>query len=205
MIIHHTQDSYHHILPRHFVSTPTFRQSRPPTRADIRQTYSYNRKHNMPTEVTQPLHFRTLLTGHTYLIADFYATWCPPCKQIAPIYAQLSSTHSSGNFAFVKVNVDEAREIAAQYGIQAMPTFLLFKNGKQIEEIKGADPRKLKTVIESASADLKSSGGSASGPKVQEKEKTTDGHVNDKPAQEKKASNDDGLSMLERLMQKNKK
>ncbi len=154
----------------------------------------------MPTEVTQSLHFRTLLSGHTYLIADFYATWCPPCKQIAPIYNQLSTAHSApGKFAFVKVNVDEAREIAAQYGIQAMPTFLLFKDGKQIEEIKGADPRKLKSVIESASADLKSSGSTA--PKAEEKVQPAS---DEKPA-EKKAGNDDGLSMLERLMQKNKK
>ncbi|KAF2632906.1 thioredoxin-domain-containing protein [Macroventuria anomochaeta] len=159
----------------------------------------------MPTEVTQPLHFRTLLTGHTYLIADFYATWCPPCKQIAPIYNQLSTAHSAaGKFAFVKVNVDEAREIAAQYGIQAMPTFLLFKDGKQVEEVKGADPRKLKAVVEGASAGLKSSGSAtpSAAPKTQEKEKT-----DDQAAQEKKTApsrNDDGLSMLERLMQKKK-
>lgn len=153
----------------------------------------------MPIEVTQPLHFRTLLLGHTYLIADFYATWCPPCKQIAPIYNQLSTAHAAeGNFAFVKVNVDEAREIAAQYGIQAMPTFLLFKDGKQIEEIKGADPRKLKSVVEIAGANLKSSGSAA--PKAEKKEKPA---AEEKPATQK-ASSVDGLSMLERLMQKNK-
>ncbi|KAJ4984875.1 thioredoxin [Stagonosporopsis vannaccii] len=153
----------------------------------------------MPTEVTESLHFRTLLSGHTYLIADFYATWCPPCKQIAPIYNQLSTAHSAeGKFAFVKVNVDEAREIAAQYGIQAMPTFLLFKNGKQIEQIRGADPRKLKNAIEAATVDLKSTATTA--PKGEEKATP----VTEKPAATK-ASNDDGLSMLERLMQKNKK
>lgn len=152
----------------------------------------------MPTEVTQSLHFRTLLSGHTYVIADFYATWCPPCKQIAPVYNQLSTAHASDKFAFVKVNVDEAREIAAQYGIQAMPTFLLFKDGKQVQEIKGADPRSLKAAIEGASAALKSSGAApAAAPKAQDK-------TEEKPA-EKKSSNDDGLSMLERLMQKNKK
>lgn len=76
-----------------------------------------------------------------------------------------------------------------------MPTFLLFKDGKQIQEIKGADPRSLKAAIEGASGALKSSGATpAAAPKAQE----------EKPA-EKKASNDDGLSMLERLMQKNKK
>jgi thioredoxin 1 len=111
----------------------------------------------MPSEISAPLHFRTLLNGHTYMIADFYATWCPPCKQIAPIYNQLANTHAAaGKFAFVKVNVDEQREIAAQYGITAMPTFLLFKDGKQIEEIRGADPRKIKAAVEKASTDLKS-------------------------------------------------
>ncbi|CAO2655185.1 Nn.00g102490.m01.CDS01 [Neocucurbitaria sp. VM-36] len=111
----------------------------------------------MATEISAPLHFRTLLNAHTYLIADFYATWCPPCKQIAPIYTQLSTTHSApGKFAFVKVNVDEQRELAAQHGVTAMPTFLLFKDGKKIEEIKGADPRKLKAAVEKASGELKS-------------------------------------------------
>ncbi|KAH8702757.1 thioredoxin-like protein [Phaeosphaeriaceae sp. PMI808] len=112
----------------------------------------------MPTDISAPLHFRTLLTGHTYLVADFYATWCPPCKQIAPIYDQLSTAHSSPNkFSFVKVNVDEQRELAAQYGVNAMPTFLLFKDGKKVEEIRGADVRKLKAVIENAAADIKAS------------------------------------------------
>lgn len=110
----------------------------------------------MTTEISATLHFRTLLTSHTYLIADFYATWCPPCKQIAPIYSQLATTNSaSGKFSFVKVNVDEQRELAAQHGITAMPTFLLFKDGKKIEEIRGADPRKLKAAVEKASGELK--------------------------------------------------
>ena len=109
----------------------------------------------MAIEILAPLHFRTLLTTHTYLIADFYATWCPPCKQIAPVYAQLSSTHASpSKFAFVKVNVDEQREVAAQYGVSAMPTFMLFKDGKKVGEVKGADVRGLKLVIEGAAKEL---------------------------------------------------
>jgi thioredoxin 1 len=156
----------------------------------------------MPTEVTAPLHFRTLLSGHTYLIADFYATWCPPCKTIAPIYNQLSTTHAvPGKFAFVKVNVDEAREIASQYGIQAMPTFLLFKDGKQVEEVKGADPRKLKSIIESAAAEVKSAQPAAAQKTTAQNDKTP---TDDKPAEKKPANEGDELSMLERLMQKKK-
>jgi thioredoxin 1 len=109
----------------------------------------------MATDILAPLHFTTLLNAHTYLIADFYATWCPPCKQIAPIYAQLSSTHSAaGKFAFVKVNVDEQRELAAKYGVTAMPTFVLFKQGKKVGEVRGADVRGLNGVVEGAVGEL---------------------------------------------------
>ncbi|KAH7083903.1 thioredoxin [Paraphoma chrysanthemicola] len=132
----------------------------------------------MPTEISAPLHFRTLLNAHTYLIADFYATWCPPCKQIAPIYNQLSTQHTStGKFAFVKVNVDEQGELAAQYGVTAMPTFLIFKDGKQIEGIRGADVRALKSVVERAANDLKTTAAAAP-PKAEAKAR---------PAEEKKA------------------
>jgi len=117
----------------------------------------------MPTEISAPLHLRTLLNAHTYLIADFYATWCPPCKQIAPIYNQLSTAHAApGAFAFVKINVDEQREIAGQYGVTAMPTFMLFKEGKKVEEVRGADVRKLKEVVERVAEEVKRA-------KVQEK------------------------------------
>jgi thioredoxin 1 len=103
----------------------------------------------MSTEITAPLHFRTLLNAHTHLIADFYATWCPPCKTIAPLFAQLSKEHSTaGKIAFVKVNVDEQREVAAQYGVRAMPTFLVFKEGKVVEEVRGADVGGLRRVVE---------------------------------------------------------
>lgn len=105
----------------------------------------------MAAEISAPLHFRTLLNAHTYLVADFYATWCPPCKTIAPIYAQLATAHATpGKIAFVKVNVDEQREIAAQYGVTAMPTFMVFRDGKKVNdwEVKGADVRGLKGVVD---------------------------------------------------------
>lgn len=132
----------------------------------------------MPTEISAPLHFRTLVTGHTYLVADFYATWCPPCKAIAPVYEQLSKAHSTpGKICFVKVNVDEQQEIAAQYGIQAMPTFLVFKDGKKIEEIKGANPPALKKAVEKIATEVKSASvqEKPAEPKVVEEEKTVSG------------------------------
>jgi thioredoxin 1 len=139
----------------------------------------------MPTEITAPLHFRTLLSSHTYLIVDFYATWCPPCKTIAPIYEQLSSAHSTPNkLAFVKVNVDEQRELAAQYGITAMPTFLVLKDSKVIETIRGANPPALKKAVEGAVKEVGKAGTAA--PKQEE------------PKKEVKKDTS-GMSMAERL------
>ncbi|EOA87420.1 hypothetical protein ACJQWK_10367 [Exserohilum turcicum] len=110
----------------------------------------------MATEISAPLHFRTLLTAHTYLIADFYATWCPPCKQIAPIYSQLAGAHATpAKLAFVKVNVDEQREVAGQYGVTAMPTFMLFKDGNKVQEVRGADVRALRACVEGVAAQVK--------------------------------------------------
>ncbi|KAF1968186.1 thioredoxin-domain-containing protein [Bimuria novae-zelandiae CBS 107.79] len=112
----------------------------------------------MPHEISAPLHFRTLLNGHTYLVADFFATWCPPCKAIAPVYEQLSNTHSApGKVAFVKINIDEQPELAAQFHIASVPTFIVFKDGKQIEVIKGANTPALKRAAEKIAAEVKTS------------------------------------------------
>lgn len=58
------------------------------------------------------------------VFVDFYATWCPPCKTAAPVFARLSEQY--GGVVFAKVNVDEASEVSKQNGIRAMPTFKLF-------------------------------------------------------------------------------
>lgn len=89
-----------------------------------------------------------------YVVTDFYADWCGPCKQIAPMYEQFAKASSvPGYLAFAKVNVDNNREVAAQYGVSAMPTFMFFKNGKQVgvngqPMIRGADVGSLKKAVE---------------------------------------------------------
>lgn len=68
-------------------------------------------------------------------IVDFYATWCPPCRMAAPVFGELSLAHEG--IDFYKVNVDEAKSIAVEVGISAMPTFKLFKKGVEVAEVKG--------------------------------------------------------------------
>lgn len=97
---------------------------------------------------------QALMTGTTYVAVDFFADWCPPCKQIAPIWTKLAEQHTvSGQLAFAKVNVDHAQDIARTYRITAMPTFMFFKEGKQVAVngqavIQGADPRALMAAAE---------------------------------------------------------
>lgn len=62
------------------------------------------------------------------VVADFYATWCGPCRQLAPTLDALADQYA-GKIKFVKVNVDEAPKLAQQFNIQAIPTLLFFKNG----------------------------------------------------------------------------
>ncbi|KAK7193300.1 thioredoxin [Paraphaeosphaeria sporulosa] len=113
----------------------------------------------MVTEISAQFEFQTLLNDHTYLVADFFATWCPPCKAIAPLYEQLSKANSApGKITFTKINIDEVPELAAQFQISAIPTFLIFKNGKQIEEIRSANAPALKKNVENIAAEVKGGG-----------------------------------------------
>lgn len=103
---------------------------------------------------SSPQAFAELLSSNMYVVADFYADWCGPCKAIAPFYEHLAKQHSvPGYLAFVKVNVDHVQAVAAEYGISAMPTFMFFKSGMQVAvngsaNIRGADQRALVAAAE---------------------------------------------------------
>ncbi|KAJ1500762.1 Thioredoxin-2 [Coelomomyces lativittatus] len=79
------------------------------------------------------------------VVVDFYAVWCGPCKMIAPKLEELSTKYT--NVTFLKVDVDELQELATEYSITAMPTFILFKNESQLEVIVGSNVAKLEEAI----------------------------------------------------------
>jgi thioredoxin 1 len=79
--------------------------------------------------------FNVALKSSELVIADFYATWCPPCKTAAPVYGRLSLEYT--NVSFIKCDVDEGKDVSAANKISAMPTFKLFKGGKEVETVQG--------------------------------------------------------------------
>lgn len=74
------------------------------------------------------------------VLVDFWAEWCGPCRMVAPIVSELSGEYE-GKAVIGKVNVDDNREVAAQYGIRNIPTILFFKDGKVVDKIVGASAK----------------------------------------------------------------
>ncbi|KAI0873104.1 thioredoxin-like protein [Hypoxylon argillaceum] len=121
-------------------------------------------------KIAEAAELRALLSSTTHVVVDFYADWCPPCRAIAPIFSKLADSHSSaGQLAFAKVNVDHVGNVAQQYGVTAMPTFMFFQDGVPkgvaveglkarpsvgltddglVDKVRGADKPALEAVVQ---------------------------------------------------------
>ena len=102
----------------------------------------------MSVHITSMDDFNTKLkdAGDTLVVVDFFATWCGPCKMIAPKLEEMA-TEQGQSILVLKVDVDECEEIATEYNISSMPTFIFFKNSKVVTQFSGANFDKLKQIV----------------------------------------------------------
>jgi thioredoxin 1 len=106
--------------------------------------------HGKCIEVDNPVIYKAL-TSSGPVVVDFFATWCGPCKAIAPKLGELSETYP--NVRFIQVDVDKVRSVAQEMHIRAMPTFVLYKDGQPLEKrVVGGNVRELEEMIKSISA-----------------------------------------------------
>mgnify|MGYP001159672400 FL=1 len=80
--------------------------------------------------------FNQEISNNDLLLVDFWAEWCGPCKSMHPIFTRMAKKYKQVRFA--RVNVDNAQDIAMRYGVQSIPTFIMFKNGEIVNQMVGA-------------------------------------------------------------------
>lgn len=84
--------------------------------------------------------FSHLLEAERPLLVDFWASWCMPCRMVSPILDEIANERQ-GSLTVAKVNVDENRAIAAQYGVMSIPTVIRFEHGGEVARVVGALPK----------------------------------------------------------------
>ncbi|CAK7264161.1 mitochondrial thioredoxin [Sporothrix epigloea] len=98
--------------------------------------------------------FKSISKVNKIVVVDFHATWCGPCKAISPLFEKLSNEDKFSGIFFAKVDVDAVPQVAQEYGIRAMPTFISIKDEEKFGEVVGANPPAVQKLLSDALAAL---------------------------------------------------
>jgi len=94
-----------------------------------------------PLEITDSNFQQEVMDSETPVLIDFWAVWCGPCKMVAPVVEEIAKEYE-GRIKVGKVDVDNNPEVSMKFGIRSIPTLMVFKGGKVVEQIIGAVPKK---------------------------------------------------------------
>ena len=95
--------------------------------------------------------FEKVIADSRPVLVDFWATWCPPCRAIAPVLEQLAG-EANGKYVIAKLDVDQNQRTAARFHIEGIPTLLIFKNGQLVDRLVGAHPKQ--TIVQHLQAQV---------------------------------------------------
>jgi thioredoxin 1 len=109
-------------------------------RLPVGTTDEFARKDSMATVVTEQSFEQEVLQSETPVLVDFWAEWCGPCHAVSPVLDRIVEERN-GDLKLVKVNIDEEQGLAARYGVQSIPTMILFKGGEPAAAAIGAQPK----------------------------------------------------------------
>jgi thioredoxin 1 len=90
--------------------------------------------------VTDESFKKEVLDSEIPTFVDFWASWCGPCRMVGPVFEELSNEYA-GKVKFAKVNVDENPKTPSTYGVRGIPTLIMFKGGKAVDQVVGAVPK----------------------------------------------------------------